>query len=52
MSDNNKIYYENKSLAERFPEIGKNVNRYKFISTNYYFNSYNKINYFYSYFLY
>ena len=30
MSDNNKIYYENKSLAERFPEIGKNVNRYKF----------------------
>lgn len=30
MSDNNKIYYENKSLVERFPKIGKNVNRYKF----------------------
>ena len=25
MSDNNHIFYENKSLHERFPEIGKNV---------------------------
>ena len=25
MSDNNKIYYENKSLSARFPKVGKNV---------------------------
>ena len=33
MSDNNQIYYENKSLTERFPKIGKNVVK----------NQYNKI---------
>ena len=33
MSDNNKIYYENKPLKERFPEKGKNVKK----------NYYNKI---------
>ena len=33
MSDNNQIYYENKPLYERFPEIGKNVVK----------NQYNKI---------
>ena len=30
MSDNNQIYYENKTLQERFPEKGKNVVKYKF----------------------
>ena len=35
MSDNNQIFYENKPLYERFPEIGKNVDK----------NKYNKICY-------
>ena len=30
MSDNNKIYYENKTLKERFPAKGKNVLKYKY----------------------
>ncbi len=30
MSDNNKIFYENLSLYERFPKIGKNIERNKF----------------------
>lgn len=29
MSDNNQIFYENKSLSERFPVIGKNVAKNK-----------------------
>ena len=30
MSDNNQILYENKTLKERFPKIGKNVDKFKF----------------------
>ena len=30
MSDNNQIYYENKTLEERFPEKGKNVDKSKY----------------------
>ena len=30
MSDSNKIYYENKTLKERFPDKGKNVDKNKF----------------------
>jgi len=30
MSDNNKIYYENKTLKERFPKIGKNIAENRF----------------------
>ena len=30
MSDNNKIYYENKPLKERFTKVGNNVNKNKF----------------------
>ena len=30
MSDNNQIFYENKPLLERFPEIGKNIVKNKY----------------------